>query len=57
MTNGALNKGWRVVPVGKGFWEDNTETCLECGHRFNLLNVKDNEEWFFGHNHKDKVGA
>jgi len=44
-----VEKGWEIVSVSKEFWEDLTEVCSECERKFNLMNIKDNEEWFFGH--------
>ena len=26
-----------------------TETCVECGRVFDLLNTEDAGEWFYGH--------
>lgn len=42
-------KGYRLVPVSEGWWDNMQEVCLNCDRRFNLLNVSDNEEWHFGH--------
>jgi hypothetical protein len=44
-----MEKGWEIVTVSKDFWKDHTEICSECERKFNMLNVTDNEEWFYGH--------
>lgn len=40
------NKGWKLIPMEE---LDMQEVCVECGRKFNLLNVTDNEGWHFGH--------